>query len=267
MKWLLLIACWSVLVGACRGPGTAQAPAALPQSKALFDGRSLAGWRPVIEGQTPGADPQGVFQIVDGALHVYKGWSAGATAPFGYLETEAPYGDYLLRFEFRWGDKKFAPRADKQRDAGLLYHVHGDPKVWPSSVELQVQEGDVGDLFTVGTTVETTVDPNSRKPGDIAEAAFQAADDGGVPHVQGGRGITRVIKTGTFETAGWNAVELEVRGDEALHRVNGKLVLRARVLRAREPGRGYRILDRGRIALQAEGAEILYRNVIIQPLF
>ena len=76
----------------------------------------------------------------------------GADAPVGYFGTVASYAHYHLRFEYKWGTKRFKPRNKTKRDSGLLYHTFGDDQVWPRSVELQIQEGDTGDIFTVGAT-------------------------------------------------------------------------------------------------------------------
>ena len=44
-----------------------------------------------------------------------------------------------------------------QRDSGLLYHVHAAPgadgRTWARSIELQIQEHDVGDLYAVGSVI------------------------------------------------------------------------------------------------------------------
>ena len=66
-----------------------------------------------------------------------------------------------MRLEYKWGAKRFAPRANVRRDAGILYHVIGKDGVWPRSVECQIQENDVGDIFTVYTRVTTSVDPGT----------------------------------------------------------------------------------------------------------
>jgi len=53
----------------------------------------------------------------------------------GGLATLKEYGDYHLELEFKWGEKRFPPRADMPRDSGLLYHgVNGYNKrsgFWP----------------------------------------------------------------------------------------------------------------------------------------
>ena len=57
-------------------------------------------------------------------------------------------------------------------------------------------------------------------------------------------------------------------GDTAVHIVNGKTnmkITRARRPVPDKPGE-WQPLSRGRIVLQAEGAEVMYRNIEVQPL-
>ncbi|HEY3131560.1 MAG TPA: DUF1080 domain-containing protein [Acidobacteriota bacterium] len=130
----------------------------------LFNGQNLDGWYTYIAEKGNNNDPEKVFQVHDGMIHIYKDADDGAKMPFGYVATETEYADYHLRLQYRWGTKRFAPRAQGKRDSGLLYHVVGPDKVWPRSVEFQIQEGDVGDIFTVRTRVTSTLDPQQIAP-------------------------------------------------------------------------------------------------------
>jgi hypothetical protein len=74
---------------------------------------------------------------------------------FGELRTKESFSNYHLRLQFKWGEKKWPPRdaAATPRDSGLLYHVHSAPveggRLWARSIELQIQEHDVGDLYAL----------------------------------------------------------------------------------------------------------------------
>lgn len=245
-------------------PSTKNAPS--EPWEPLFNGRTLSGWRVQLDGLKTGQDPSHVFSVRDGIIHTYADAKASETVPFGFLVSEEEYGDFSLSFEYQWGSKKFAPRANAKRDAGFLFHVHGEMKVWPRCVELQVQEGDTGDIFTVGTAIETTVDPTTFVEGKIPSAVYLPSESGGMAHAQGGLGITRIVKMKSVERIGWNTVLLESYGDEAVYKVNGEVVNRFRVLRTVEANGGSRVLARGKLALQAEGAEVMYRNIKIRPL-
>jgi hypothetical protein len=39
---------------------------------------------------------------------------------------------------------------DKARDSSLLFHVTGEDKVWPHSIEFQMIDGGTGDIILVG---------------------------------------------------------------------------------------------------------------------
>lgn len=214
----------------------------------IFNGTSLDGWYTWLP--TPGKnnDPQGVFKVENGMLHILDIPETDAEQEFGYIATEQEYSNYHLRFEYKWGTKKFAPRADQKRDSGVLYHVVGEDRIWPTSVESQVQEGDTGDFFLLGGTGLTT----EVEPGTIN---YQA---GGERTTTGGR----IIKSSTEDSlTEWNVSEVIVRGDSAVHIVNGVVVNRGFAIR-----HGGQPLMSGRILFQVEGAEVFYRNIEIKPL-
>lgn len=221
----------------------------------LFNGKNFDGWKIVLRNQKPGEDPEKIFQADAGAIHVYRDTPAGKAMPFGVLLTDREYSHYRLRFEYRWGEKKFAPRNDQIRDAGLLYHTIGPEKIWPTSVECQVQEGDTGDFYFVYTSGDCPVDSSQTK--------FQDAAAGGRFKSFGQAGkIARVIKSKTVETEGWNRVEVVVRGDRAVHLVNGQINNYTINMKAPEGDSQKMVpLTSGRIAFQCECAELLYRNI------
>jgi hypothetical protein len=238
---------------------------------ALFDGKSLDGWYIYLQKHQKNEDPARVFQAEDGAIHVYKDQPAGSAVPAGYLATETPYSHFRVRLEYKWGTKKFAPRTDQRRDAGLLYHVVGADAVWPRCIECQIQENDVGDCFTVrGVRVAATVEMATIETpgGPKLLPRYKPPAAGGAPKVVGDRGIARIVKSSTHEHDGWNTVEVEVRGSQgALHIVNGHTVFEASELRQLGPdNENWQPLPGGRIALQAEFAEVYYRNVEIRAL-
>src|ERR1041385_1849685 len=118
--------------------------------KKLFNGKDLDGWHVVI-GNAARPDTNHLVQIHDGMIHMYKDVEQGSPQPAGYIVTDKEYSNYHLKLEYKWGEKRFGGRAEARRDAGILYHVVGKDGVWPKSVECQIQENDVGDIFTVNT--------------------------------------------------------------------------------------------------------------------
>jgi hypothetical protein len=211
---------------------------------------------------------------------MYKDAPAGTAQPAGYIVTDKEFSNYHLRLEYKWGEKRFQPRMKTRRDAGIMYHVVGKDGVWPRSVECQIQENDVGDIFTVNTRLTSPVDPattnlvsivTTNEAGVIhtnlvVRPVFEQLQKGGIPFVQGvGDGIRRVIRNPMNEHDGWNTVEVIVHGDEAVYLVNGNLNNRASKIQEKVNGE-WVPLKRGKIALQLEFAEVYYRNVEIQEL-
>lgn len=244
----------------------------------LFNGTNLDGWYIVVK-NARSDDPNHLVQIENGAIHMYKDAPADSPQPAGYIVTEKEYSNYRLRLEYKWGDKRFGGRSKAPRDAGILYHATGKDGVWPHSVECQIQENDVGDIWTVNTRISTTVDPKTTNIVMIVRtnalgalqtnrsaAVFLEPAQGGVPFVEGvASSIRRIIRNPMNEHPGWNTVEIIVHGDEATYLVNGKVNNRASKIQHMVNGE-YIPLKKGKIALQFEFAEIFYRNIEIEEL-
>lgn len=178
-------------------------------------------------------------------LRVLYDWEHDA-APYAMLLTKDTYSSYDLKFEYKWGERTFKPRAEHKRDAGVLIHVH-DPvenTKWSKSLECQVQESDTGDFIMIGCQATPL-------------------DKAGQPQDPGSR--RRYYRTfrkyGLYETDGWNAVLVKVREDGARFYVNGHLVNEFIKPELRDPPVP---LTEGFIGLQAEGAELTYRNILIR---
>lgn len=166
------------------------------------------------------------------------------------------YSDYHFSLEYRWRDKKWPPRLQSKRDSGLLLHCVGKHgsfwKVWMSSLECQIQEGDTGDFIPLagtGAKIRATKKGNGRPRWD-PEAPFYPRG-GQVAH-----GPSQESPHGE-----WNTVEVFTVGDRMVFVVNGK----PNMALVNTQYKGER-LDRGKIQIQSEAAEIQYRNIKIRPL-
>ena len=70
-----------------------------------------------------------------------------------------------------------------------------------------------------------------------------------------------------MEKPAWNRLDIEVRGDHAIYKVNGKIVNEVIDMKYwDEHTKQYLLLKEGKILLQAEGAEVFYRNIFIRKL-
>jgi len=258
IRYIIILTVTTIIV--CAVGGCAGGPKAESGWIPLLHRDNLNGWYTFIPGHGRNEDPNHIFAINNGVLHIYGEAADGSNMPFAYIATQEQYSDYRLRLQFKWGTKRFAPRAAALRDSGLLYHFVGPDIVWPTSVECQIMETDSGSIYAVGTTVTTTIDPNT--------GTFMESADGGLTRTLGGVGVTRVKMSRDYETEGWNTVEVIIRGDSAVHIINGRVNNRCTNISRPDTEDKSRLipLAEGKILLQAEGAEIFYRNVEIKPL-
>lgn len=194
----------------------------------LFSGKDTQGWYTYLDSLGKNNDPEKNFKVENNLLHIEG-------KRFGYLCTEKSFSDYYLKVVFKWGEAKYPPREKDKRDSGILYHFTASEKdtVWPKSIECQVQEGDCGDFWCVGTMLDT---PNK------SETAW---------------GMKHIIRSDNFENphGEWNTIEIICNGAQIEHYVNGHLVNSGSNASATE----------GRILLQSEGAELFYKEVELIP--
>ncbi len=234
----------------------------------LFNGRDLTGWSIAVEGAPVGQDPKGHIVVRDRAIHMYADTPTDARGDFGVIVTDKKFSRFHLTFEYAWGPKKFAPRADKLKDAGLLYHIANPNErtwgIWPVSVECQIQEGDTGDLVFLKTSAVTWLHP---QPGTAPEGQGSPGllpEFGGRPERCTQQHYAYVGRYPVYDTLeGWNRVDAIVHADEtAVHLVNGQV--RSRIAKITDHTGAP--LASGHIALQLEAAEVLYRDIRLREL-
>jgi hypothetical protein len=211
-------------------------------------------------------------------LHIMGNEEGRFPAEAGFLATNQEFADVHIRVEYKWGMKRHAPRYNPKRDNGLLYGLVGPDKVWPTCAECQIEEGDVGDFFLLGTRgIQSNhsaglfgegINPLTGwpKPG---EPGYRAPGGGraGQPPVEPTTG--RLIKDGNFELLDqWNTVEVIWQGDRAAHIVNGRTVNVATSLQQPDPQNPGQFipLTRGKIAIEIEYAEIWFRRIEVRAL-
>ncbi|CDF78718.1 putative multi-domain protein [Formosa agariphila KMM 3901] len=195
----------------------------------------------VVHGDATVEEANTMFEYKDKELKAMYKWQE-KEAPYGIAVTKKRYSNYDLKFDFKWGERRFVPRADKIRDAGLLYHCQAGNYAWPPSLEYQIQEGDCGDLW------------------NILGCHCEVVKDGEITTIEK-RDYSSSKKWTDEEKAGWNQVLLKVRGDKAKYYLNGVLV--NEITNATYGGL---TLGSGFIALQAEYAEVIYKHIQIKEL-
>ncbi|MEO6361025.1 MAG: DUF1080 domain-containing protein [Sphingomicrobium sp.] len=247
-----------------RAPIANQIPGAVADDAwtPLFNGKDLSGWTAGYSSKPlDGRPASALFAVEGGVIHAYPTEAAGTEQVQAFIETNRDYKNYRVSLEYKWGEKKFSPRMDLVRDAGLIYHVYEKPEYnWPHGVESQIQEGDTGDLWAISARATSTIVPQTLR--------YARAVDGGVPVLVGTYGGFERIRHGALnELPGWNRLEVIVRGDSSTHIVNGFVNMRATGLKSWDSARKAWVpLTHGKLALQAEYAEVYYRNIRIRPL-
>ncbi|MCM8536435.1 MAG: DUF1080 domain-containing protein [Lentisphaeraceae bacterium] len=237
----------------------------------LFNGKDLSGWEVFVRGQEPLKDAQNYFQVHKGNMHFYKDVEAGDKVEWAVIQSKESFTHYKLRFEYKWGPKRFAPRDKVKKDSGLLIHCYEADRskwlsrgAWPNSVECQIQETDTGDLHLVGTKASVNVGGELFKRDNRQFPRFSQKPGQKLERVK------RVLRESQVdELYKWNQVEAEVLGDKASFWVNGRLVMAVTDMKKPFELNGqviWQTLDYGKIAFQCEGAEILYKNIEILPL-
>ncbi|MGC6455261.1 MAG: family 16 glycoside hydrolase [Coraliomargaritaceae bacterium] len=195
-------------------------------------------------------DPLGLFSVDEEGDELILKVTGQVYAGLTSLES---FSDYHLTLEVKWGSQKWEPRLQAKRDSGLLYHCYGEHgsfwNVWKSCLELQIQEGDMGDLFQLaGPRSSFTADSDN-----VWDPSAKLIGHGG-----------RVIRSADNESpyGEWTRIDLFVLADRAVHVVNGDVVL---VLQDAKDDLGNPLIE-GQLQLQSEAAEVYYRDIRIRPI-
>ncbi len=247
----------------------------------LFNGTDLSGWytylakpdssvnMPDMQRDSTGhytqpvglnKDPLHVFSVVniDGAPAIRASGQI-----MGILVTDNEYQNYHLKLQFKWGDKKYPPRENEPRDGGVLFNSIGPEGawygVWMESVECQINEKEVGDMYAVDSVFvdipavkDSTGEYHYQKGADIVTFS---------PDLQ------HCAKDTDYEkpVGEWNTIEIYTVNGQAVYVVNGKVNNRISAIRYLKDGKQIP-LTKGKIQLQSEGSEIYYRNLTITPI-
>ena len=189
---------------------------------------------------------------------------------YAALTTKEECENYHLKLEFRWSEKKWPPRLTEKRDSGVLYHCVGKHgafwNVFMHSLECQIQEDDCGSFYRVGSTLAKVPVDAALKLDPKQKLRPKFNPDGELREFAPGKGGTVLSPVSHEKPHGeWNAIEVMAIGDQAVHIVNGTVVMGLQQIR-QEIGDGTIPLKRGRIQIQSEGAELFYRQIAIRPL-
>ena len=201
----------------------------------LFNGRDLSGWQPDVPNKDTNPDAPDSFIVRDKML-------VSLGTPRGHLLTASVYRDYRLEVEYRF--------PGKPGNCGVLVHasrLRALSKMFPQSIEVQMNHLHAGDFWCIEENIEVP-DMETRRPRKEGQKYGGSEGDA--------RRILNLTDNSEKPLGEWNTMIVEARGRTLKVWVNGDPV-----------NEGFNsTADRGRIAIQAEGAEVEFRRVQIGPL-
>ncbi|HUQ70033.1 MAG TPA: DUF1080 domain-containing protein [Planctomycetaceae bacterium] len=201
----------------------------------LFNGRDLSGWKPDVPSKDRNPDAPDSFIVRNGML-------VSLGLPRGHLLSDSAYRDYRLEVEYRF--------PGKPGNCGVLVHasrLRALSGMFPQSIEVQMNHLHAGDFWCIHENIEVP-DMETRRPRKEGQKYGGTEGDA--------RQILNLTDNSEKPLGEWNTMVIEARERRLKVFVNGDLVNEGFASTA----------DRGRIAIQAEGAEVEFRRIQIGPL-
>lgn len=209
-----------------------QACATQPPTRSLFNGSDLAGWHVDVPAMDT-ASVQSPFFVRDGVL-------VSAGSPGGHLITDDVFENYRLEVQYRF--------PSTPGNTGVLIHA-STPRalygMFPKSIEVQGMHENAGDFWCIVEDIEVEDMELRRGP----------REEWGITEGKARRILN--LTDGSENPPGeWNTMIIEAVDRSVRVWVNGDLV-----------NDGFNATaGRGRIALQAEGSEVEFREVEVTPI-
>ena len=199
----------------------------------LFNGSNLAGWHVDVPAMDTNPSAINPFIIRNGML-------VSMGVPNGHLITDSVYSNYRLSVEYRF--------AGKPGNCGVLVHASTPRalyKMFPKSIECQMQHGDAGDFWCI--VEDITVPDMEKRRGP--------KDEWGITEGKGRR-ILNLTDSSEKPLGEWNRMTIECVNNSIKVWVNGDMV-----------NEGFNCtVNKGQIAIQAEGAEVEFRKINLLPI-
>ena len=182
----------------------------------------IVGWKSFSE--DPKTKTADVWTLTPDRVLVCKG------KPLGYLYTEKAYANFVLSFEWR------SPPGKKPGSGGVLVRMTGKHRVWPKSLEAQLNAGAEGDFWGLDGF---QFDGPAEKLKKLEHPQFGKLTN--LP-----RGNVELKPAGE-----WNRYEIIADGPTVTLKINGRQVNQAT----------HCDTEAGPILFTSEGDEIHFRNI------
>ncbi len=203
------------------------------QSHSLFNGKDLSGWHIDIPEKDTNAAAINPFIIRNGLL-------VSLGTPQGHLITDSVYQNFRLEVEYRF--------ADQPGNCGVLVFASAPRvlyKMFPKSVEVQLMHKNAGDFWCIGEDI-TVPDMETRRGPKGNWGVTEGKE----------RRVKNLTDNSEKPLGEWNSMTIECVGNSIKVWVNNDLV-----------NYGFNATaSKGNIALQAEGAEVEFRKVMLTSI-
>lgn len=199
----------------------------------LFDGKTLSGWYMDVPDLQKDSSLRKPFIVREGLL-------VSLGTPGGHLISEKSYENYLLEFDYRF--------AGAPGNCGVLVHA-STPRalygMFPQSIEVQMMHSNAGDFWCIREDIQVKEMEKRRGP----------KQNWGI--IEGKeRRVINLTDNSEKPLGEWNRMKIKCEGDRISVWINGDLV---------NEGFGA-TAQKGQIALQAEGAEVEFKNLVLTSL-
>ena len=225
MRHLIIICILCLSMASCHQPSSV-----MPNTVNLFNGNDLAGWHIDVPEMDTNKSASSPFLVRNHEL-------ISMGDPNGHIITDAKYKDYTLEVEYRF--------VGKPGNCGVLVHASTPRilyKMFPKSIEVQMMHENAGDFWCIGENI-SVVDMEKRRG---------KKEDWGVTEGKERRILN--LTDGSEKPLGeWNKMKIICKGNTIKVWVNDIMVNDGYDCTASE----------GQIALQAEGAEVAFRKVML----
>ena len=199
----------------------------------LFNGKDLSNW--FVDVPAMDKDPQAINPFI-----IRNGLLVSLGEPQGHLITKSTYENYRLEIEYRF--------AGKPGNCGVLVHastLRALYKQFPKSIEVQMMHDNAGDFWCITEDISVPNMESRRGPKE---------NWGSIDGKE--RRIKNLTDNSEKALGEWNKMAIECKGNTIKVWVNGDMV---------NEGFGATV-QKGQVALQAEGAEVEFRKVSLTPL-
>jgi hypothetical protein len=204
-----------------------------PEPISLFNGTDLSGWHVDVPALDKDPKQKHPFIVRDGML-------VSMGNPNGHLITDAIYSNYRLEVQYRF--------AGKPGNCGVLLHASTPRalyKMFPKSIEAQMNHKHAGDFWCI--VQDITVPDMEKRRGKKKNWGITEGK---------GRRILNLTDDSENPVGEWNTMIIECVGSSIKVWVNNDLVNHGTNCTA----------SSGQLALQAEGAEVEFRKLMLTPV-